>query len=381
MNKVVTSVVAALASFAIPFVAVAPASALTPLEISNLTQTFDCDTMSYTNQGVGLWDSPVDVLLVNCDGYYLGDQDNTGDAETEDGTVDSSGTLLVNDVNELLTLSGEVDVYFLTDPGANDFAMLAARDIYDMANPAGSLVVDSAGTISLDPVQFTIGSQQDITDENEITIDGNGDCGILAGDHIYTIQRFHVTIAGQYTFRVVGTDPVSSYIQVGQYNPISDPMIALYDGEFDPANADSAVEGCNDDFNDLTIDGYNWSIPNSQSDADHVYATTEDGTAIEGHFPVFTADLAVGDYSMLVTTFDNLSAEEWANGQHGEYVWEAGVGTIEYEVWGNPVGIEAVDEFALASTGVDPSFGLWSGLALAGTGVAITVARRRAQRS
>jgi hypothetical protein len=50
---------------------------------------------------------------------------------------------------------------------------------------------------------------------------------------------------------------------------------------------------------------------------------------------------------------------------------------MTYEIWGPEGGLV----LGLADTGVDPAFGLWTGLALAGTGVAITVARRRAQRA
>ena len=52
---------------------------------------------------------------------------------------------------------------------------------------------------------------------------------------------------------------------------------------------------------------------------------------------------------------------------------------MTYEMWGLEGGLEL--GHSLADTGVDPAFGLWTGLALAGTGVAITVARRRAQRA
>lgn len=381
MFKSVKSVFALAAVGAMSLFSVAPATALTVTEADALTHTFDCETMAFRGVTVGLWDGGATVTLENCDGAYLGDADNTGFASTEDGTVDDQGALAIDDASEVLTFTGEAWVVLLVAPGSDDFAAIVSRPIFELGNPAGELLVDSFTTLPLETDEFIIGSADQIDAEEEIAIDGDSDCGVLAGSHVYTVQRITVDVAGEYTFRVVGTDPVSSYMRIGEYTPLEDPMIALYEGDFDPEDPDAAVAGCNDDLNDLTIDGFDWASVNDEENVDRVYARTEADKAIEGHFPVFTADLEPGNYSMLVTTYWPLSAEDWDAGTDGEESWTVGSADIEYEVWGPENGAEVVDEFALASTGVDPTFGLWAGLGLVGTGAALAVARRRAVRA
>jgi hypothetical protein len=379
-RSLLTPVALATTAF-LSLLSVSPALATTVTEAANLTQVFNCTTMEETGQIVALWETPTVVVLENCIGAYLGDAAATGNASTEDGLVDASGGLLVNDASEALTFTGEAEVALLVAAGGSTFASVLALDVYDMNDPSGVRLIDDSKALPLDAETFTIGTEAQHLAEDEIPIDGNEDCGILAAEHLYTLQRIHVSVAGEYTFRVVGTDPISSDMLLGSYTPIDDTMIALYKGDFDPANPDSAVAGCNDDFNDLTIDGFDWDVPNYQVMQDRVFAATEDGKALEGHFPVFTSNLTAGDYTMLVTTYWGLTSEAWNAGEDEFGTWDPAEAHIDYEVWGPEDGAELVDEFALASTGVDPSFGLWTGLALAGTGVAITVARRRTQRA
>ena len=381
MQKSIKSALALVAVGAMSLFTVAPASALTLTQADALTHTFDCTTMAYRGTTVGLWDGGATVTLVNCDGAYLGDPDDTGFASTEDGTVDDQGLLEIDDASEVLTFTDTAWVDLLANPGGGDFAAIVALPVFDMMDPSGELLVESSTTLPLDADEFVIGTSGQINNEEDVNIDDNPDCGVLAGSHVYTVQRITVDVAGEYTFRVVGTDPVSSYIRVGEYTPLEDPMIALYEGEFDPANADSAVAGCNDDFNDLTLDGFDWEAINDEEVVDRVYALTESNKAVEGHFPVFSADLEPGDYTMLVTTYWTLSSEDWAAGEDADESWTVGSADIEYEVWGPENGADLVDKFELAKTGVSPSFGLWAGLGLASTGVAITVARRRAARA
>ena len=380
MLKSVKTVFAIASVVAISALSTSPASAMLSIEAGSLEQVYNCDTMS-DGYGIGLWGGAGTVSLVNCDGYYLGDAEDSANSYTEDGTPDSSGSLLINDAAETLNFTGEADVVLLEFSGAGAFGAVVAREIYDMGDPSGVRIVDTSRTIELNPSEFTIGSQADAEAEVDINIDGDADCGIAAGQHIYAIQRVHVKTAGEFTFRVVGTDPVSGYIKIGNNSPLGDPMIALYAGEFDPAQADSSVEGCNDDFNDLTIDGFDWTIPNDQENVDHVYGETTDYKAIEGHFPVFTTNLEPGDYTMMVTTYSAVSASQWTSGSTPDESWEPGAGVIDYEVWGPENGLELVDHFELASTGVNAEFGIWAGLGLLGTGAVIAIARRRAIRA
>lgn len=382
MRRNLKAIFALTVSAVLPVALTAPASALTVSEAAALDQVFDCDNI--INEGgmqIGLWNGTGQVLLVHCDGSYIGELDNTGNASTEDGTIDDQGTLLIDDPSEMVSFTGEANVTLLEVPGDGEFGGIFAHPVYDFSDPDGELLIDESATIGENPETFTLGTEEEINTESDLPINGDEDCSLLAGEHVYTLQRFHVDTEGEYTFRVVDVDPTSSYIFEAAYTPLEDTMIAVYESEFDPNSPDAAVAGCNDDFNDLEINGFDWTIPNNEELYDRVYAETESGDAIEGHFPYFATTLQPGDYTMLITTFWSLSADEWGAGEDNWGTWTPGAASIDYEVWGPVEGLSAVDEFNLAATGVDPSFGLWTGLALVGTGVAITAARRRAVRA
>lgn len=381
MKEIARTALAFAAVVTLPFVAVAPAAAISNTEAANLLQIIDCDTLEFGGEGfvIGLWDGTASVVLANCDGYYVGDADGSDFISIDDGIVTDAGDMLVDDPSESVEFVGESELTILEFSGDGPLAGIRALDIFDMGDPDGVRIIDSEAIVPLNADSFTIGTSDEIDNGDDVNIDGDEDCGIYAGEHLYGIQRLHVSEAGEYTFRVTGTDPVSSYIHAGTFTPWEDPMVALYEGEFDPANPDADVAGCNDDFNDLTIDGFDWSIPNDSEVYDRVFAVTSDNKAIEGHFPVFAAELQPGDYTLLITTYWTLTPAEWSTGETEYGSWDPTSGSLEYEIWGPEGGIETVEEFALASTGVEPSLALWSGLALAGTGVSITVARRRAR--
>lgn len=383
MLKSVKSTLALIVLGALPILTVAPASAITPSDAAGLQQVFNCSTMVPSGQSFALWDGTGQVVLENCINAGILDGGNTGNASTNDGTIDGDGLVVVDEVDEVVTFTGEAEIVLLDTPGdiGTGFSGILAREVYDMGNPAGSLVIDSTTTIPEEASSFTIGTVEDAENEIDIEVDGNPTCKLEAGDHVYIRQRLHVSKDGTFTFRVTGTDPLSTMFQMGTYTPLDDPTLFLYEGEFDDEQPNSDVVGCNDDFNDLTIDGFDWSVPNNQEVYDSVYAVTEDNEAIEGHFPYFSANLTPGDYTMVVTTYSVLSADDWANGDDGSGTWEPGDGDIDFEIWGPENGIAVVDHFELASTGVNAEFGIWAGLALLGTGAVIAVTRPRETRA
>lgn len=379
MGRALKSAIALLAVSAFPLVAVAPVSATT---ISDLAYSFDCGNDEwYSNYAIAIPSGgTMEVELIDCDGYFLGDGDSTGNAETEDGTASVSADLAVNDASEVVTLSGAVDLYILQTSGdwESTFVDLVGMDALEMPDPEGVKLVDSSETIPLDAGVFSIGTAEEIANEDEVLISGNETCDVVSGDHVYTTQRFHVSLAGTYYFRVIGTDPLSDYIDWhAPSTPFDDPMVALYDGEFDPSNANDNVVGCNDDFNDYSdLDGVDWETIAYEND-DYAFGVTSDDIIMEGHFPIFQTELEPGDYTFVFTTYERVTEADWA----GESYWDATAMTVDYDVWGPENGLEPVDAFALAATGVDPAFGLWAGLGLAGTGAMIAVARRRAVRA
>ncbi|MFM2411798.1 MAG: hypothetical protein RLZZ587_131 [Actinomycetota bacterium] len=378
MRRTIKSAIALLAVSALPLIAVAPASAASP-DYSNVT--WDCD--DYTGD-YDTYDIPLDsgggtITLLNCETNNLWDWDDTGNASTNDGTLDDLGLLEVNEATEVITITGESSIEIWdNDSEANGsdigFDFIAP---YDMPDPSGTQLFDTSQTIAAtNPAETTYGTAAEIAAGEEIGIGGDTEeCGILPGRHVYATQEITVTKSGEYTFRVTGVDPASDYLStfMTDANPLDDPMVALY-SSFNPANPNSGNVGCNDDLNDLTLGGYDYG--------DNDFNTTQQGNLVEGHFSYFAENLTPGEYTLVFTTWEVITVSEWESGvastDNSDYEWTPGVGTVFFDIWGPTGGLTLGHN--LAATGVDPSFGLWAGLGLAATGVAITVARRRSQR-
>lgn len=378
MRRTLKSAIALLAVSALPLVAVAPAAAATNPDLSSIT--FDCNT-SYDDY----WDLPfytatVTVTLVNCETFNLYDINNTGDVTYNGGTVlDSNGTLEVDSSTEVITISSAT--YFEAwdndgeasgDAFEKDF-MLNFEEPYEMPDPSGSQLADSSQPFAAaNTLETTYGTAAEIELGDEIGIGGDTDhCGILPGQHIYATQDITVSTTGEYTFRVTGVESTSSYlIPTGDFQPLSDPMVALY-SKFDPADPNTGNVGCNDDLNDLEFGGHNYD--------DNDFNLTQQGDYVEGHFSYFVSNLEPGEYTLVFTTWDDISASEWEAGDNNGDTWTAGAGKVYFDIWGPTDGLTLGHE--LGKTGVDTSLGLWAGLGLLGTGAAIAVARRRSVRA
>ena len=373
MRRSLLSAAALLTAFAMPLVAVAPASATSP-DLSSFT--YDCDTTDWRPYPyeIPLYESSVSVTFANCPSdYTLGDPANTGNASTLAGTIDSDGWREIGTV----TAVDEVLVYVLDEIG-DTYASLSFIDPYLMPNPSGVQLENSSQDIDSDAPVADWGTSRQIANGNEISIGGIEGCEIKPGEHVYATQSFTVSIAGEYTFRVTGVDPVSGY-----FDPLADitaselddPMLALYStfNTLDPADN---IVGCNDDLNDLEFGGQDYG--------DNDFNLTAQGDFVEGHKSYFTTTLDPGDYMLVFTTWDNISGADWAEETPDG-------GTVYFDLWGPAGGLDLTDvppisvappadPKSLAATGVDPSFGLWSALFLVGAGAAILIARRRHDR-
>jgi hypothetical protein len=376
MRRILKALTAIIAVAALPLVAVAPASAAAanPYDIYF---EFDCNE-HYWDYDVPLYGDTATIHFVNCAvGNYLQDADDTGFASTtsvviDDVTENAIGTVTATGPVEIKVIAGP------NQPGLVDdehFANIIIFDpeVQEIADPAGSLLVDESAEIPLEANLFTV---EDPNADDEIMLGGNDLCLINEGEHVYSTLEFTVTTAGDYTFRVMGTDPISSYIDEDADSiPLDDPMVALYNGTFDPASPHTGIAGCNDDFKLYEdLNGVNWAEIYDNLDGE-LFAETEDGTLIEGHFPIFESSLTPGQYTLVFTTWEVVTEADWAGGGG----WEPSAMSLDYEVWGPSNGLTVGHN--LAATGVDPSFGLWAGLGLIGTGAAVAVARRRAARA
>lgn len=374
MRRSLLSAASLLTAFAMPLVAVAPASATSP-DLS--TVTFDCSTyipVPY-EQDIALYEASVTLTFENCTGdYYLADLDDTGNASTGADTLDSLGA--EDSPNQIVldtvTVTGGVTVS-LYDSERNWFAGFNFIEPHELPNPTGTQLADSSQFLPADAPSTTWGTPSQINNNDEITVDNVDGCEINAGEHVYATQSFTVLTPGEFTFRVTGVDPVSHYFRNFGFDgsELDDPMVALY-STFNTRDTDSNVVGCNDDLNDLVFGGHDYD--------DNDFNVTAQGDYVEGHFSYFSTTLEPGDYMLVFTTWDNVSADEWAEETPNG-------GTVYFDVWGPNAGLSLTDvdpisevatdgTGALASTGVEPTFALWSALFLIGSGAVMMVTRR-----
>ena len=371
MKLSLKSAVALIAVSALPLIAAAPAYSAVNPDLSNIT--VDCSDGGYGGDfELPIYGDSLTITLLNCQTFNLWDFDETNNATIDNGTLDDFGLLEVDESPEVITVTGAADLEIWdNDDEANGYDIyLEFYEPYEMPNPTGAQLVDSSQTIPVVTGEFIAPG-----DENEmITLGGIEDCEMIAGSHIYASQDITVNTAGSYTFRVTGVSPISDYLHewFGVSTPVNDPLVAIY-REFNPANASEGVVGCNDDLNNLSFGGHDYS----EDIEGNLWNVTQQGDYVEGHYSYFTTDLQPGEYTVLFATFGPVSASMWADGDKGS--WTPTAATIYFDIWGPASGLEL--GHTLADTGVNPTFALWSGLALAGTGVAITVARRRAQRA
>ena len=364
MRRKSNTLIALLTAATIPLIAVAPASAISP----NLSSfTFDCAEHIYDDFGIPIYGNSITVDFVNCGtGGYVFDSGNTGNASTTAGYLASTPARTM----DMTTITGPLEMQLYAGTSAANglhpdeyFANLQVYEPFDMPNPDGVQLAKSSQKLSTRPLVATYGTEEEITIGDEIAIGDIVGCEMKPGPHVYAVQPFSVSTAGDYTFRVTGATPGSAYLNRLNFagSELDDPMVALY-SSFDPANPAQGIVGCNDDLNDQTLGGHDYG----QND----YNLSAQGDAIEGHFSYFSASLVPGNYSMVFTTWTSLSASEWrSNAPRG--------GKVDFDVWGPSSGLVLADEPLATTGGVDPSFALWSSLMLVGVGVVIARNRRR----
>ena len=377
------SAVALLAASTLPLIAVAPASAV---DFDRLNFTVDClvgETGSDDHTLIP--GETLVVTLVNCAGYYVED-DNTSGLATLTG-----GIVLEDEVYEEIpagpatitivgSATGAADIDFddtdelSTDPGFDiDINIETAGTV---ADPESTLLVTEEMVVALDAEEMMVNGE---VNDGDILLGANEACRLELGLHVYETLDLTITEAGVYDFRAIAVNPVSSHLYWGlDRTPSSDTFLAVYDN-FDPANPNNGVVGCNDDADGSGVDYVEVAFEENSA------LVTEAGDLINKRFPWFQSELVPGEYTLVLTFYQTAGTDNFSIGEYettsevyGD-TWDPAPQSATFEMWGPAGGLEL--GHTLADTGVDPAFALWSGLALAGTGVAITAARRRAQRS
>ncbi|MDO9590210.1 MAG: hypothetical protein Q7J04_03600, partial [Microcella sp.] len=189
---------------------------------------------------------------------------------------------------------------FLIGAGYLRFDYYASLEI---ADPTGSVLATETMTTPANGAQSV-----DFADG--YALDGDDfECG-LEGERVYATVQFTVLESGEFTFRVVDVSPLQSgeyrdqgygfewwYYYPnpwGDYVPISDPYLVLY-SSFDPAMPNEGQIDCNDDTNAI-------DTPSG------VQARDSAGRFISDLYPELVVDLVPGDYTLLVTTYDEVES-------------------------------------------------------------------------
>ncbi len=374
MRRSIKTIIAVFAVGSFPALAVAPAVA----SIDRTVISIDCivgDT-GENDHALAPGES-VTITLTNCDNdsREISDANDTGNA-TLDGVVLTSSSVTI-DSDPATIVVDEYAALTITEFGDIDINLATLVD-----DPEGGLLATETTTLSSTPAFFETPVDAEVNDAGDALLGGVLECDVEVGAHPYNTIDFTITEAGTYTFRVVDTDPVEEDMYFGiesVLSPVGDNFLALY-SDFDPADVSAAIVGCNDDADDEgAVAGDLWDeaeleeAARGQNDANIVTST---GYILDDQFAWFTTTLEPGEYTLVGTTYSTFDETTWLTRLSDAETDQA---SIVFEMWGPEGGLEI--GHGLAATGVEPSLALWSGLALAGTGVAITVARRRAQRA
>lgn len=393
MKSLVKIAAAALVAL-LPGVMATPANAVA---YNRLAFSVDCVIGETGEDDHVIKDSDVlKVTFANCDGLTIADLDDTGNATMPDGTVlDSTETQLVSGNSFVVTVVGEADLEVDSD---EDVDVYVAGTIDD---PSSTLLATRKVTIGLSP-QETMIREEAIGDP--VGDDGSGDvyiaanpaCQVEPGLHVYKTLTIEITEAGQYDFRAIAVNPIDEDLNWGvDKYPSSDPFLAVYE-TFDPALPETGVVGCNDDGDDSGIAAIDdaWWI-DEVNYVRHQGLETESGKILHDQWPWFQATLDPGSYTLVYMPFSTVGTADFDLGQYGptsdnnptaepDYVWEPKAQSVTFEMWGPQGGITIAGSgggsngpAALASTGVEPTFALWTATFMIGSGAAIMVARRR----
>lgn len=329
----------------------------TEVQAADVPLAIDCIADAGTNfdPWIELGDT-VSVTTTNCEGVSIGEGGFTL-------ISDPSVPVVLTDTDfALFGTTGQLPIYVFPNV------------VYPETTPRGVLGLTADVTIEADPLVISLSEE---SEDGDHRLGGSDICGIEAGDHVYGVREIVISQPGRYTFRNITTDPLGRY-EGDASHPIEDPFMALY-SNFDPANPDEGVIGCNDDLNDRF--GYD----NTNMGAERL----ANGSLMEGHRPYFFVNnLPAGTYTLFYTTYDSYSLEQWLSGDDGDF--EPGPATGTFEMWGPEDSIcdssdtacieEQANANELPATGSTPSTTLWLGMMALLVGGGLVIATRRSAR-
>ena len=283
---------------------------------ANTTYDFDCDSPSHASHLIW-YAAPGDTVtlnLTNCNAFV------TDPFGPNPVTTPVTTTWVGNPGDQGMLL------------GTTSQTMVAIGSINAEHTPAGTLLVAKDITIGAHPKELKVGpssNPSDPTDDHLLA--GKDECGVAISDsnkHIYSTLPIKITKTGTYTFRGTHASVLGSYYPGGTYHPLEDSFLAVYKN-FDPKKPDVNVVGCNDDLNDqFTYDN------------DIFVEDLGNGATMEGHQPYFTAHMTPGYYTLVLMTWESISAAHWAAGVNGDAdAFTAGPAATHFELWGPTGGL------------------------------------------
>ena len=301
-------------------------------------------------------DETLVVSLVNCAEHAIADLDVTGNA-----TMTGSG-VLTDSYEEIpsgsvtLTITGDVDLdinFSLVEPEGPDFIDLDI-DIYvaaEATDPSSTLLATRTVSIELSPSEVMIREEAIGTPGDsggDIFLGGFETCQIEPGVHVYSTLDFTISETGEYDFRAVEVSPIDEDLNWGVTKyPSSDPFLVVYQ-DFDPANPEDGVIGCNDDNDDTGVEAIDIQWSGQEA------LITETGYIVDDQWPWFRADLEPGDYSLVYLTYRTVGIEDFNAGRYPDdsLIWDPTAISVTYEMWGPESGIVFTTDSAERSESV-----------------------------
>ncbi len=347
-----------VSTLAVGALALAGAVAAAPLAASAATSTYSLDCETQVTDWSEFPVVPGDTVTLEVTGY--------------DSYYDYAGgsTIPLDESGDTLVLESGDQIELGSSGACTNTFYAYVFDAAPETVPSGTLLMTEDITIPPDADEITVTEDAD----GEHLLGGLDDCDLsteVHGIHVFGTLDVTVTTAGTYTFRGMRSTPAADYVPINAFDPIGDPMLAVYSA-FDPTDPDAGVVGCNDDLNDV----------GDENDAEYL----SDGTIIDGHQPWFSAELAPGAYTLVLMTWEDLSAENLAAGYapYSELSFAVGPKTTTFELWGPEGGLTTGSETpepegpALAATGVDVTpIAAGGALALLAGLLVVGAARRR----
>ena len=334
------------------------------------------------------------IRLLNCGGETIFDVDDLGNSTFPGNVVLSSSGYTIPNNDVTLTVRGvPTDGTFLAaNIAMSNGVYVLDIDVYiagDAFEPSSTLLQTRKismplGTSDMMIREAMIGDATGDSGSGDVYIGGDPSCVVEPGRHVYRRVDFVVTRPGDYDFRVVDVSPFDEdmYWGVAQ-NPSSDPFVALY-SDFDPANPEANVLGCNDDGDKTNIAEIDttWDFTDDPSGPLYDSLVTNRGYVMDNQFSWFRAsDLEPGTYALVFFPYRAISSDEFQAGTDtapfkNSFSWDPAPQSVTIEAWGPNGGIVS-DEDLAPTGGVDSTIALWAGLAVLGVGVAVGARRRR----